>query len=85
MGYFPSRLSQTFMISCLFSEGHVTDETLVISFQNYLSNEERQCIEKMLQEYKEENEEDLLAHIIASRNPVKILFFQYYRNLDIRS
>ena len=55
VGYFPLRLSQTFMISCLLGEEHVTDEMFVVSFQNYLSNEERQCIEKMLKEYKEEN------------------------------
>ena len=55
VGYFPLRLSQTFMISCLLGEEHVTDEMFVVSFQNYLSKEERQCIEKMLKEYKEEN------------------------------
>ena len=32
--YFPLRLSQNFMISCLFGEEHVTDEMLVVSFQN---------------------------------------------------
>ena len=65
VGYFPLRLSQTFMISCVFGEEHVTDKMLVVSFQNYLSNEERQCIEKILKEYKEENEEDLLEVLSA--------------------
>ena len=30
VGYFPLRLSQTFMISCVFGEEHVTDKMLVV-------------------------------------------------------
>ena len=65
MAYFPLKLSQTFMISCLFGEEHVTIKMLVVSFQNDLSSEERQCSEKILKEYKEENKEDLLEVLSA--------------------
>ena len=84
MGYFPLRLSQTFMISCLFGEEHVTDEMLVVSFQNYLSNEERQCIAKMFKEYKEKHEEDLVEVLSAYncfKKPKKDSLFSILREL----
>ena len=65
MAYFPLKLSQTFMISCLFGEEHVTIKMLVVSFQNDLSSKERQCSEKILKEYKEGNQEDLLEVLSA--------------------
>ena len=84
LGYFPLRLSQTFMISCLFGEEHVTDEMLEVSFKNYFSNEERQSIEKMLKQYKEEKEEDLLDVLSAYncfKKPSKDLLFSLLREL----
>ena len=72
------------MISCLFGKEHVTDEMLVVSFQHYLSNEEHQCIQKMLKEYKEENEEDL-PEVLSAYNCFKKLskdsFFSILREL----
>ena len=85
VGYIPLRPSQTFMISCLFDEEHGTDEMLVVSFQIYLSNEERQCIEKMLKEYKKENEEDLLEVLSADncfKKPSKDSLLSILRELE---
>ena len=43
---------------------------LVVSFQNYLSSEERQCSEKILKENKEENKEDL-PEVLSTYNCFK--------------
>ena len=56
----------------------------MVSFQNYLSNEERQCIEKMLKEHKEENKNDLLEVLSAYncfKKPSKDSLFSILREL----
>lgn len=61
--YFPLCLSKAFLLSVLFGEDLVSESTLLDSFKNYVSLEEKQTIIDSLVEYSDESEEilDLLS------------------------
>lgn len=44
--YFPVRLSKPFIVACLFGESAVSDEMLISSFMQYVSNDERTVVQE---------------------------------------
>lgn len=56
--YFPTRLSPTFLCSFLFGEDSLDDETIIKSFKRYITQDERESIEKFMSTDNEENEEN---------------------------
>lgn len=58
--YFPLMLSKTFMTHCLFGENVITQDMLMKSFRQYVSESERSVIDKCLKsDDLDENDEDL--------------------------
>ena len=48
LGYFPYMLSQAFLVSVIFGENAVPEETLLKSFHNYIAKDEEEVIAKAL-------------------------------------
>ena len=57
VGYYPLALSRAFMVLALFGENKLPDNTLINSFKNYVSLEEKENIDPMLQNFEEGNAE----------------------------
>ena len=53
----PLALSRAFMVSELFGENTLPDNTLINSFKNYVSLEEKENIDATLQNFEEANTE----------------------------
>ena len=53
----PLALSRVFMVSALFGENTLPDNTLINSFKNYVSLEEKENIDATLQNFEEANTE----------------------------
>lgn len=60
-GYFPCRLAQAFTVALLFGEQSVTPDLLFESFLLYLSKEDRDLVNKALQEDLDDEEKDELT------------------------
>ena len=58
--YFPLRLSKTFVASCLFGESAVSEQMLMESFMQYVSEDERKVIQKCLNGELKADDEDLI-------------------------
>ena len=73
VGYYPLALSRTFMVSVLFGENKLPGNMLISSFKNYVSLEEKQNIDAMLQNFQEGNVEllKLLSFYNCYKKPTK--------------
>lgn len=58
--YFPLRLSKTFVVSCLFGESAVSEQMLMESFMQYVSQDERKVIQKCSNGELEPDDENLI-------------------------
>lgn len=58
--YFPFRISPVFIQSALFGEKDITQNMLIKAFMKYVSDEDKQCLNKMLNEYSEDGEDELV-------------------------
>ena len=58
--YFPLRLSKTFVASCLFGESAVSEQMLMESFMQYVSEDERKVIQKCSNGESKADDEDLI-------------------------
>lgn len=58
--YFPYSLSKTFVVSCLFGESAVSENMLMESFMQYVSEDERKVIEKCSNGELEADDENLI-------------------------
>lgn len=73
-GYFPLHLSRGFLASCLYGEEAISQEYLLASFRPYISEDEREALEKSLSEdWVSEDEDvlDFLSNYQCFRNPHK--------------
>lgn len=62
--YFPCRLAQAFTVALLFGEQSVTPDLLFESFLLYLSKEDRDLVNKALQEDLDDEEKDELTDLL---------------------
>ena len=58
--YFPLRLSKTFVTSCLFGESAISEQMLMDSFMQYVSEDERKVIQQCLNGELEADDESLI-------------------------
>lgn len=63
--YFPIKISQVFMCSCLFGEDSVSEEIYLDSFLKYVSNSEADVIQKAFSKSIGVDDEDLLDFLSA--------------------
>ena len=73
-GYFPLPLSRGFLASCLFGEEAISQEYLLASFRLYISEDEREALDKCLSEEWMSDDEDVLdflSNYQCFRNPQK--------------
>ena len=73
VAYYPLALSGAFMVSALFGENKLPDNMLISSFKNYVSLEEKENIDAMLQNFVEGNAEllELLSFYNCYKKPAK--------------
>lgn len=73
LGYWPLYLSQAFVIVTLFGEKFLTETTLLDSFKQYVSTDEKETLISMLESFEENNEPlfDLLSSYKCFRLPTK--------------
>lgn len=72
--YFPLRLSKTFLVSRLYGESAVSDEMLLGSFKQYVSEDERKVVEKCANGEIEANDvelSELLSNFECKRTVTK--------------
>lgn len=71
-GYYPLSLSRAFLAICLFGEDSISSEFLLASFRPYLSEDEREALEKCFAENVLPADEDIidfLSNYKCFRNP----------------
>ena len=73
VGYYSLALSPAFMLSALLEENKLPDNMLINSFKNYVSLEEKENIDAMLQNFEEGNAEllELLSLYNCYKKPTK--------------
>ena len=72
--YFPLPLSRAFVVLCLFGEESITSDFLLSSFHLYISEDERETLEKCLEEsFDDDNDNvfDFLSNYKCYRIPTK--------------
>ena len=72
--YFPLPLSRAFVALCLFGEESITSDFLLSSFRLYISEDERETLEKCLEEsFDDDNDDvfDFLSNYKCYRTPTK--------------
>ena len=72
--YFPLPLSRAFVALCLFGEESITSDFLLSSFHLYISEDERETLEKCLKEsFDDDNDDvfDFLSNYKCYRTPTK--------------
>lgn len=72
--YFPLPLSRAFVALCLFGEENITSDFLLSSFHLYISEDERETLEKCLKEsFDDDNDDvfDFLSNYKCYRTPTK--------------
>lgn len=68
--YFPLNLSKTFFVYCLFGEEQISNEMLMGSFKNFISDSEKDLIEKA---YNGEVESDEFLEFLADFDCKKVV------------
>ena len=73
VGHYPLALLRAIMVSALFGENKLPDNMLISSFKNYVSLEEKENIDAMLQIFEEGNAEllELLSFYNCYKKPTK--------------
>lgn len=71
--YFPLNLSKTFFIYCLFGEQEISNEMLMCSFQNYISESEKDLIERALGGQVDLSESDEFVEFLADFDCKKVV------------
>ena len=72
--YFPVPLSRAFVALCLFDEESITSDFLLSSFRLYISEDERETLEKCLEEsFDDDNDDvfDFLSNYKCYQTPTK--------------
>ena len=69
--YFPLPLSRAFIALCLFGEESMTSDFLLSSFKLYISEDERETLQKCLEEKIEDEYDDCLSNYKCYRNPTQ--------------
>ena len=72
--YFPLPLSRAFVALCLFGEESMTSDFLLSSFKLYISEDERETLQRCLEETIEDDNDDVLdflSNYKCYRNPTR--------------
>lgn len=72
--YFPLSLSRAFLALCLFGEESITSEFLLSSFRLYISEDERETLQKCIEGKIDSNDDDVLdflSNYKCYRTPTK--------------
>ena len=72
--YFPLSLSRAFLALCLFGEESITSEFLLSSFRLYISEDERETLQKCIEGKTDSNDDDVLdflSNYKCYRTPTK--------------
>ena len=85
--YFPLPLSRAFAALCLFGEKSMTSEFLLSSFKLYISEDERETLQKCLEETIEDDNDDVLdflSNYKCYRNPTQQNILRLFLNLPTK-
>ena len=81
--YFPLSLSVGFLIVCLFGEGSVSEEFLLTSFRQYISDDERETFDKCFEDDFMANDEEVIDFLTTykcfrsqSKENIKQILFE---------